>query len=71
MSVGCALSGVEFVESRRCRCVFLCCISINRSTSPKVSVGAGTVVEFTELFSGGDKLSAVRINLQALAVTRG
>jgi len=33
--------------------------------------GAGTVVQLTELFSGGDKLSAVQINLRAAAVTGG
>jgi len=29
------------------------------------------VVQLTELFSVGDKLSAVQINLRAVAVTRG
>ena len=29
------------------------------------------MVQLTELFSGGDKLSAVQINLRAVAVTRG
>jgi hypothetical protein len=45
--------------------------SINRFTSA-IGVGGGrTVVELTELFSGGDQLSAVQINLRAVAVTRG